>query len=90
VDTISDFVSGTDSIELDHSIFKALGVGSLSADAFRSGVGAVAGGDATDRVIYDTTTGSLYYDADGSGAGVSVKVAELGAVALAASDIHIV
>jgi Ca2+-binding RTX toxin-like protein len=32
---------------------------------------------ATDRVVYNTSTGALYYDADGSGAGKAVQIAVL-------------
>jgi Ca2+-binding RTX toxin-like protein len=46
----------------------------LSTFAFRYGKQAL---DETDRVIYDTETGSLWYDADGSGAGAAVKFAKL-------------
>jgi len=42
-------------------------------------------------VIYDTTAGRLYYDADGSGAGASALIAILGnAFALSATDISVI
>ena len=41
-------------------------------------------------MIFNTSTGQLYYDADGSGAGTSVLIATVqGAPALAATDIRI-
>lgn len=49
-DTISDFNVADDTVELENSIFTALGVstGALAAGAFRSGT---AAGDADDRII---------------------------------------
>ena len=40
--------------------------------------GVTAAHDATDRLIYNTTTGALYYDADGTGVTAAVQVALLG------------
>jgi Ca2+-binding RTX toxin-like protein len=63
------------------------GTGAMSVDAFWSGAGVNAAHDATDRVIYNTTTGALWYDADGTGARATVQVALLtGTPALASSD----
>lgn len=79
VDSIEDFASGIDKIQLALSAMPGLGsTGVLSSAAFWSGPRAVQGQDAADRVIYNTTTGALYYDADGNGAIKSVKIAELG------------
>lgn len=91
VDTITDFskVSGnTDKIYLDDDIFTALGsvtqTSALSAAAFCAGKVATA---QSHRIVYDSSTGHLFYDADGSGAAAQVKVAliGLGGVALTAS-----
>jgi hypothetical protein len=69
-DTITDFVIGEDIVRLAKSAMAALGAtGALTADEFVSGAGLTAGQDATDRIVYNTTNGALYYDADGSGAG---------------------
>jgi Ca2+-binding RTX toxin-like protein len=79
LDRVTDFVSGTDSLVLDKSVFTAFSVvGAISAEAFRSGAGANAAQDADDRLIYNTSNGVLLYDADGSGAGQSVRIAVLG------------
>ncbi|MET0544868.1 MAG: hypothetical protein ABWZ40_01030 [Caulobacterales bacterium] len=43
---------------------------------FASGAGAVAA-DADDFVLYDTTTNTLYYDDDGSGANAAQAIAHL-------------
>ena len=55
VDTIGDFVSGTDKIALDDAVFAALGASARStASAVRQ---AGARSDADDRIIYDSATG---------------------------------
>lgn len=46
----------------------------LNSDEFYSAAGATSGNDATDRIIYNETDGSLYYDEDGSGAGAAIKL----------------
>jgi hypothetical protein len=82
VDTIIDFVSGTDKLLFSKSAFKGLfdaNLGSLSIDAFWSGAGVSTANDASDRFIYNSTTGALYYDADGSGrSSAAVLVALIG------------
>jgi WD40 repeat protein len=93
-DTIVDFLSGTDVIQMSKAVFAAISgaAGGLSANQFWSAPGLVAGHDADDRVIYNTTTGILYYDADGSGASTAVQIALLGAgthPALLYTDIQI-
>jgi Ca2+-binding RTX toxin-like protein len=92
-DVVSDFVSGEDRIFLDHLAFTEIGApGAFAAgDArFFSGAGATSGADADDRIVYDTGTGELYYDADGSGAGASLVFGTLqGAPALTAADFSV-
>ena len=65
VDTIADFNVAADRVQLDNAIFSALTTGALAASAFKD----IADGpkDANDRIIYNSDTGILYYDADGSG-----------------------
>jgi Ca2+-binding RTX toxin-like protein len=74
VDQILDFNVAEDVIWLDDAVFTAIGTGVLAASAFTTGSAAA---DASDRVIYDPTTGALYYDADGSGGGAAVQIATL-------------
>jgi Ca2+-binding RTX toxin-like protein len=94
LDTLSDFVSGTDRLQFDNAGFTQLGgAGNFAPrDArFASGAGLTSGQDASDRLVYNTSTGDLFYDADGNGVGASVLVAHLsGAPALAATDIVVV
>jgi len=76
VDTITDFVSGADKIELSKSVFTKLSaLGALNADDFKLATPTL---DASDRIIYDQKTGILSYDADGSGAGAAVEFAIVG------------
>lgn len=92
IDTIQDFkVAELDKIALENAVFTKVGVaGVLIPDHFVSGNGAVAG-DANDRIIYDTASGALFYDADGNGVGAQVQFAILtGAPGLSASDFVII
>jgi serralysin len=92
VDRITDFSSRQgDKLVLDNAAFKGLkpvvedfrdtgigldfdGAGGLAKEAFRLGKAAQ---DADDRVIYDRSTGALYFDRDGTGATAAVKFAQL-------------
>jgi Ca2+-binding RTX toxin-like protein len=75
VDTITDFEAGVDKIILENAIFKKVGAaGMLTADAFFVGA---AANDTSDRIIYDDTTGKLYYDSNGAAAGGQVQFAVL-------------
>lgn len=77
-DLITDF-SADDKLDLNHLIFSQLGpVGSLSLDDLVSGAGLTTAQDSNDYLIYNTTTGNLYYDADANGAGAAVVFAQLG------------
>lgn len=88
-DVITDFSSTQDSIYLYRAIFTALVGDVLSSEDFVSGAGAVAL-DASDYIIYNTSTGALYYDADGNGAGIAIQFATLTSKpTLTAADIHI-
>jgi Ca2+-binding RTX toxin-like protein len=93
-DTITDFQSGTDVIQLSKTIFTALGgLGTLASEQFWSAPGALAGHDADDCIVYSPTTGALYYDADGNGSGTALQIALLGTTihpALAYTDIQII
>ena len=68
VDVIADFASGIDMVHLSDAVFRAVGP-TLDPSEFHAAAGAVAGQDRNDRIVYDTATGHLYYDADGRKAG---------------------
>jgi len=78
-DTITDFMPVDDTIRLENEIFTAFGsTGTLASGRLRSGAGVKTAADADDNLIYDTSTGALYYDADASGtASAAVRFATL-------------
>ena len=80
VDWLTDFAaSGVDNIQLNQAVFTAFThTGSLTGDEFYAAAGAHSAHDASDRIIYDTTTGKLFYDADGIGGAAAVLFATLG------------
>jgi VCBS repeat-containing protein len=88
VDTIVDFQQGTDKIVLDDAIFQGLAVGALTPAVFV--VGTVTT-DEDQRIVYDSATGNLYYDADGLGGADAVLFATvLGLPALSSSDFTVI
>jgi hypothetical protein len=90
IDLLTDFAAGSDKILLDADAFA--GLGSVLGGAFHAGGGVLAAIEADDRILYDTATGFLYYDADGSGAAAAIKFALIGAgvhPALTAADFMI-
>lgn len=88
---IADYSVADDSIQLSKAAFAALGpVGALSAAEFEAAAGGLATAAST-RIVYDTATGDLSYDADGSGAGTAVVIAHLtGIPTLTAAEFTIV
>lgn len=74
VDQILDFTAADDSILLDRAVFTAIADGQLAASAFHLGTEAAS---ADHRIIYDSASGSLYYDADGDGAGAAILFARM-------------
>lgn len=90
-DLITDFNVVDDTIRLENAIFtKFTTTGALTSGTFVSGAGAKAL-DANDYLVYNTTTGTLSYDADGNGAGVQVDIVTLtGIPALTTADFLIV
>ncbi|OYU34655.1 hypothetical protein [Novosphingobium sp. PASSN1] len=94
-DQITDFShSEGDRLQLSNAKFAAFGyTGALHVDDFWAAAGATKAHDASDRVIYNTTTGILYYDADGAGGSAAIAFAQLGSTthsALVYSDLQII
>ena len=77
ISIVTDFGYGNDIFWLDRSIgFGELAWGDLSADAFNFGSEA---SDADDRIIYQWSTGNIFYDADGVGGADAVLIAQVAA-----------
>ena len=76
IDVIQDFNVVDDVIYLENTgIFSAITLtGALASSAFNIGT---KGTEADDRIIYDSATGKLFYDADGSGKVAAVQFATL-------------
>ena len=89
IDNILDFSVVDDTVLLSHLVFTALGpVGALPAGEFFTGASA---GDAGDRIIYNSSTGALSYNSDGTGAAAPVQFAHLTpGLALTNSDFRVV
>ncbi|MBK7365839.1 MAG: S8 family serine peptidase [Nitrosomonas sp.] len=79
-DTITDFQSGSDVLQFNLNMFTGLGVnpGNLTSEQFWSAANAVTAHDADDRLIYNTTSGGLYYDQDGLGGNPAIQIGLLG------------
>ncbi|MEE1611947.1 calcium-binding protein, partial [Microvirga sp. CF3016] len=87
-DRIADFEVGTDKIQLSGTIFTGLAPGGLAASAFTLGSVATT---AQQRLVYNKSTGELFWDADGSGGQAMVKFAAVTAgLSLSASDFLVV
>lgn len=77
VDTITGFSHVDDTIRLDDDIFKTLATGrahTLPAARYKENATGQAT-DADDRIIYNNSTGALYYDPDGTGPAAAIKFA---------------
>ncbi|MFC7053163.1 M10 family metallopeptidase [Hansschlegelia quercus] len=65
VDIITDFNAVDDTIRLENAVFAGLSTGALGKSAFYAGT---AAHDSSDRIIYNATSGGLFFDRDGTGA----------------------
>ena len=89
-DRIVDFSVINDTVRLENAIFTGLANGVLAASAFTANLTGLAT-DALDRIIYDSDTGNLFFDADGTGAGARVQFAVLAAnLALTNADFLVI
>jgi Ca2+-binding RTX toxin-like protein len=74
VDRITDFSVGADTVQLENNVFAGLATGMLSSAAYFRGA---AAHDASDRIVYNSASGALFFDADGNGAGEAILFATL-------------
>ena len=93
LDTVTDFKSGSDKLVLDDAIFAQLTAG-VTAGNIVVGTTAALGTrayDTNDYLIFDTTTKTLYYDANGMGGSDAVAFVQLtGVKTLAHTDFAII
>lgn len=89
IDILAGFQVDLDLILLSRSAFAGLGpVGPLAAARFHIGANAA---DASDRILYDSAAGVLWYDRDGTGPLAKVKIADIdNGLALDAGDFRII
>ena len=74
-DTITDFVSGKDIIELHDDFYTALSkLGAVGATNLVIGTSAL---DADDYLVFDSASHVLSYDADANGIGAAIPIAQL-------------
>lgn len=92
IDTISDFVRGTDHIALDATIFTKLLNDTNLSDNLTVRLSGSRAADANDYLIFNTFTKALYYDADGSGLNYApIQFATLtNAATVSASDFVVI
>lgn len=90
VDKIRDLRSVDDRIQLEDEIFTEIdGSGRLSSGQFAANASGTAT-DADDRIVYETDTGRLIYDSNGSAAGGATLFANLlGAPTITAADFFV-
>lgn len=91
VDRITDFKAVDDNIQLDSAIFTQLKpTATLAAANFYASASGNAH-DADDRILYNTSSGAVAYDADGAGTSLAVTFAILGIGAtLTAADFVVI
>ncbi len=93
VDQIKDFDVNADQLQLENAVFRALTTtGELAPALLRSGAHVSTAADANDFLLYDQSTGALYYDADGSGsAAAPIQIVTLlGQPALTAAEVAVI
>ena len=78
VDKINDFGVADDGFMLDDAVFAGLATGMLAASAFAVNLTGLAI-NVLHRIVYETDSGRIYFDADGNGGTASVHFATVAA-----------
>jgi serralysin len=88
-DRIADFSVPGDTIRLENAVFSKLTkTGTLASSAFWTGSSAH---DTSDRIVYNSGTGAVLYDPDGTGRSAAVQFATLvNKPKVAYTDFHVV
>ncbi len=96
-DRITDFSAVDDIMHIDNFAFRGVGKdGALASGVFHlvavaTDAAALALTDTNDRLVYNRTTGSLFYDADGRGGVAAFKLAALNpGVAISTADFLVI
>lgn len=93
-DRIADYNVSADTIQLENGVFTRLGTGTGAMNsAFFKSIATGGATDANDYIVYNHTTGVLYYDANGSTNGLAdaVQLAVLAPnLALTAADFMLI
>jgi len=88
VDMVLGYSAADDRLFLDDAAFAGLASGALVEGAFHTGAAAA---DADDRIIYNSATGVLLFDADGVGGAAAVQFATLSpGLAMTASEFTVI
>jgi len=89
IDAITDFNVADDRFLLSDAIFSALNTGTLSGAFFLANATGLAQ-DTNDHIIYETDTGKVFYDEDGTGAIAGIQFATITAnLALTNADFSV-
>lgn len=76
-DRVTDFATGRDHVQLNHTAFAALGAaGDMNDRYFHEGSTATK---STDHLLYNQASGALYYDDDGKGGHAAHLIGSFGA-----------
>ena len=90
VDRINDYAVSSDQIEIDNAAFVGLALGTLGLGAFIANTtGSATLG--THRIIYETDTGFLWFDADGVGGSSATQFGDLaGGLLMVANEFTVI